>query len=102
MKNEMKEILDEIERENSALKEVVKQHIGRKQRTVIQVIKEKEELVRDTVNKKNSKVIYGLETAVVQWNHACFGVHGVSKRTGLNPVHDPSVGWASSFGATVS
>ncbi|MPC52178.1 Lon protease, mitochondrial [Portunus trituberculatus] len=25
--------------------------------------------------------------AVVQWNHACFGVLEVSKRTGLNPVH---------------
>ncbi|MPC60247.1 hypothetical protein E2C01_054286 [Portunus trituberculatus] len=25
--------------------------------------------------------------AVVQWNHACFGVQGVSKRTGSNPVH---------------
>ncbi|MPC40970.1 hypothetical protein E2C01_034549 [Portunus trituberculatus] len=40
--------------------------------------------------------------AVVQWNHACFGVRGVSKRTGSNPVHGPSVGWASSLGATVS
>ncbi|MPC56713.1 Venom serine protease Bi-VSP [Portunus trituberculatus] len=38
--------------------------------------------------------------AVVQWNHACFGVRGISKRTGSNPVHDPSVGWASSLGAT--
>ncbi|MPC32783.1 hypothetical protein E2C01_026112 [Portunus trituberculatus] len=28
--------------------------------------------------------------AVVQWNHACFGVRGVSKRTGLYPVHGPS------------
>ncbi|MPC46510.1 hypothetical protein E2C01_040230 [Portunus trituberculatus] len=27
-----------------------------------------------------------------QWNHACLGVRGVSKRTGSNPVHDPSVG----------
>ncbi|MPC09443.1 hypothetical protein E2C01_002055 [Portunus trituberculatus] len=25
-----------------------------------------------------------------QWNHACFGVRGVSKRTGSNPVHGPS------------
>ncbi|MPC63385.1 hypothetical protein E2C01_057483 [Portunus trituberculatus] len=40
--------------------------------------------------------------AVVQWNHACFGVREVFKRTGLNPVHGPSVGWDSSFGATVS
>ncbi|MPC30058.1 hypothetical protein E2C01_023314 [Portunus trituberculatus] len=31
------------------------------------------------------------EPAVVQWNHACFGVRGVSKRTGLNPVHGPTV-----------
>ncbi|MPC10235.1 hypothetical protein E2C01_002868 [Portunus trituberculatus] len=31
------------------------------------------------------------ETAVVQWNHACFAVRGVSKRTGSNPVHGPSV-----------
>ncbi|MPC37629.1 hypothetical protein E2C01_031118 [Portunus trituberculatus] len=30
--------------------------------------------------------------AVVQWNHARFGVRGVSKRTGSNPVHDLSVG----------
>ncbi|MPC07788.1 hypothetical protein E2C01_000355 [Portunus trituberculatus] len=29
--------------------------------------------------------------AVVQWNHACFGVRGVSKRTSSNPVHGPSV-----------
>ncbi|MPC53613.1 hypothetical protein E2C01_047514 [Portunus trituberculatus] len=40
--------------------------------------------------------------AVVQWNHACFGVRGVSKDTGSNPVHGPSVGWASSLAATVS
>ncbi|MPC81050.1 hypothetical protein E2C01_075650 [Portunus trituberculatus] len=40
--------------------------------------------------------------AVVQWNHACFGVRGVSKRTGSDPVHGQSVGWASSLGATVS
>ncbi|MPC36953.1 hypothetical protein E2C01_030425 [Portunus trituberculatus] len=40
--------------------------------------------------------------AVVQWNHACSGVRGVSKRTGSSPVHSPSVGWASSLGATVS
>ncbi|MPC62978.1 hypothetical protein E2C01_057070 [Portunus trituberculatus] len=40
--------------------------------------------------------------AVVQWNHACFGVRGVSKRTGSNPAHGLSVGWASSLGATVS
>ncbi|MPC15818.1 Microtubule-associated protein tau [Portunus trituberculatus] len=40
--------------------------------------------------------------AVVQWNHACFGVRGISRRTGSNPVHGPSVGWASSLGATVS
>ncbi|MPC13338.1 Solute carrier family 22 member 6 [Portunus trituberculatus] len=26
--------------------------------------------------------------AVVQWNYACFGVRGVSKRTGSNPVYD--------------
>ncbi|MPD02866.1 hypothetical protein E2C01_098472 [Portunus trituberculatus] len=40
--------------------------------------------------------------AVVQWNHACFGVRGVSKRTGSNPIHGLSVGWASSLRATVS
>ncbi|MPC71912.1 hypothetical protein E2C01_066204 [Portunus trituberculatus] len=40
--------------------------------------------------------------AVVQWNHACFGVRGVSKHKGSNPVHGPSVGWASSLEATVS
>ncbi|MPC44439.1 hypothetical protein E2C01_038112 [Portunus trituberculatus] len=28
---------------------------------------------------------------MVQRNHACFGVRGVSKRTGSNPVHGPSV-----------
>ncbi|MPC43169.1 hypothetical protein E2C01_036806 [Portunus trituberculatus] len=33
------------------------------------------------------------------WNHACFGVRGVSKRTGSNPVHGLSVGWAFSFRA---
>ncbi|MPC27936.1 hypothetical protein E2C01_021126 [Portunus trituberculatus] len=43
-----------------------------------------------------------LNAAVVQWNHACFWVRGVSKRTSLNPVHGPSVGWASSLRATVS
>ncbi|MPC64132.1 hypothetical protein E2C01_058244 [Portunus trituberculatus] len=31
-------------------------------------------------------------TAVVQWNHACFGVRGVSKRMDSNPVHGLSVG----------
>ncbi|MPC31021.1 hypothetical protein E2C01_024295 [Portunus trituberculatus] len=29
----------------------------------------------------------------MQWNHACFGVRGVSKRTGLNPVHGLSEGF---------
>ncbi|MPC43209.1 hypothetical protein E2C01_036849 [Portunus trituberculatus] len=29
---------------------------------------------------------------VVQWNHACFGVRGVSKHMGSNPIHGPSVG----------
>ncbi|MPC52422.1 hypothetical protein E2C01_046292 [Portunus trituberculatus] len=28
---------------------------------------------------------------MVQWNHARFGVRGVSKCTGSNPVHGPSV-----------
>ncbi|MPC70097.1 hypothetical protein E2C01_064335 [Portunus trituberculatus] len=44
----------------------------------------------------------GREAAVVQWNHACFVVRGVSKRMGSNPVLGLSVGWASSLGATVS
>ncbi|MPC61906.1 hypothetical protein E2C01_055983 [Portunus trituberculatus] len=39
---------------------------------------------------------------LLQWNHACFGIRRVSKRTGSNPVHGPSVGSASSLGATVS
>ncbi|MPC78286.1 hypothetical protein E2C01_072770 [Portunus trituberculatus] len=39
---------------------------------------------------------------MVQWNHACFGILEVSKRTGSNPVHGLSVDWASSLGATVS
>ncbi|MPC59690.1 hypothetical protein E2C01_053716 [Portunus trituberculatus] len=39
--------------------------------------------------------------AVVQWNHARFGLRGVSKCTGSNPVHGPSVGRASSLGVTV-
>ncbi|MPC90880.1 hypothetical protein E2C01_085885 [Portunus trituberculatus] len=39
---------------------------------------------------------------MVQWNHACFGVRGVSKGTGSNPVHGPSVGWPSLLAATVS
>ncbi|MPC95645.1 hypothetical protein E2C01_090864 [Portunus trituberculatus] len=30
---------------------------------------------------------------MVQWNHACFGVRGVSKRTGSNPVHGPRLGF---------
>ncbi|MPC16909.1 hypothetical protein E2C01_009747 [Portunus trituberculatus] len=34
---------------------------------------------------------------MVQWNHACFGVQGVSKRTGSNPVHGPSVAAANTF-----
>ncbi|MPC49180.1 hypothetical protein E2C01_042975 [Portunus trituberculatus] len=38
------------------------------------------------------------EAAVVQWNHACFGVRRVSKRTGSNPVHGPSVGAYCSCG----
>ncbi|MPC60158.1 hypothetical protein E2C01_054196 [Portunus trituberculatus] len=42
------------------------------------------------------------EAAVVQWNHACFGVRRVSKRTGSNPVHGRSAGWASSLKAMVS
>ncbi|MPC82100.1 hypothetical protein E2C01_076745 [Portunus trituberculatus] len=39
---------------------------------------------------------------VVQWNHACFGIRGISKHTGSNPVHGLSAGWASSLRATVS
>ncbi|MPD00873.1 hypothetical protein E2C01_096379 [Portunus trituberculatus] len=39
---------------------------------------------------------------MVQWNHACFGVRGVSKRTGSNSVHGTSAGWAPSLRATVS
>ncbi|MPD01197.1 hypothetical protein E2C01_096715 [Portunus trituberculatus] len=35
--------------------------------------------------------------AVVQWNHACFGVREVSKRTGSNLIHGPSVGWPPSL-----
>ncbi|MPC47132.1 hypothetical protein E2C01_040867 [Portunus trituberculatus] len=31
------------------------------------------------------------KAAVVQWNHAFFGVRGGSKRMGSNPVHGPSV-----------
>ncbi|MPD04942.1 hypothetical protein E2C01_100656 [Portunus trituberculatus] len=33
-------------------------------------------------------LVFHLEN-VVQWNHARFGVRGVSKRTGSNPVHVP-------------
>ncbi|MPC23235.1 hypothetical protein E2C01_016274 [Portunus trituberculatus] len=32
-----------------------------------------------------------IRAAMVQWNHACFGVRGVSKCTGSNPVHGLSV-----------
>ncbi|MPC64098.1 hypothetical protein E2C01_058209 [Portunus trituberculatus] len=42
------------------------------------------------------------DAAVVQWNHVRFGIRGVSKRTGSNPVHSRSVGWDSSLWATVS
>ncbi|MPC55131.1 hypothetical protein E2C01_049062 [Portunus trituberculatus] len=61
-------------------------------------------LVRSSrVIDKEVHVQFGLEVAaVVQCNHACFGVRGVSKRTGSNPVHGPSVARASSLGATVS
>ncbi|MPC51891.1 hypothetical protein E2C01_045747 [Portunus trituberculatus] len=52
------------------------------------------EVVRQSKTEKGA--------AVVHWNHACFGIRGVSKRTGSNPVHGPSVSWASSLGATVS
>ncbi|MPC52756.1 hypothetical protein E2C01_046632 [Portunus trituberculatus] len=41
---------------------------------------------------RREKYIIMKQFAVVQWNHACFGVRGVSKRTGSNPVHGPSVG----------
>ncbi|MPC40696.1 hypothetical protein E2C01_034261 [Portunus trituberculatus] len=40
--------------------------------------------------------------SVRKWNHERFGVRRVSKRTGSNPVHGPSVGCASSLGDTVS
>ncbi|MPC23115.1 hypothetical protein E2C01_016154 [Portunus trituberculatus] len=32
---------------------------------------------------------------MVQWNHACFGVRGVSKRMGSNPVHVLSVAYTN-------
>ncbi|MPC70938.1 hypothetical protein E2C01_065203 [Portunus trituberculatus] len=32
-----------------------------------------------------------LEAAAVQWNHACFEVRRVSKRTGPNLAHGPSL-----------
>ncbi|MPC47283.1 hypothetical protein E2C01_041025 [Portunus trituberculatus] len=35
--------------------------------------------------------IHNNHAAVIQWNHACSGVQGVSKLTGSNPVHGPSV-----------
>ncbi|MPD02919.1 hypothetical protein E2C01_098528 [Portunus trituberculatus] len=58
-----------------------------------------ESIITDTTP---SLQFLSLWAAVVQWNHACFGVREISKRTGSNPVHGPSVGWASSLGATVS
>ncbi|MPC67105.1 hypothetical protein E2C01_061270 [Portunus trituberculatus] len=54
------------------------------------------------VPRSTVSTIWKNRAAVVQWNHAYFGVRGVSKRTGSNPIHSPSVGWASSLGATVS
>ncbi|MPC69075.1 hypothetical protein E2C01_063290 [Portunus trituberculatus] len=44
------------------------------------------------LQKSHKEKSYKLYSAVVQWNHACFGVRGVSKRTGSNPFHGPSLG----------
>ena len=38
----------------------------------------------------------------LQWDRVRFVGRGVSKRAGSNPVHGPSVGWASLLGVTVS
>ncbi|MPC31579.1 hypothetical protein E2C01_024875 [Portunus trituberculatus] len=40
-----------------------------------------------------------IKAAVVQWNHACFGVRGISKCTGSNPVHGPSPWYSGSMRA---
>ncbi|MPC66881.1 hypothetical protein E2C01_061036 [Portunus trituberculatus] len=54
--------IKEREEEKVNFAEVVKQQIEEKTKdTVIQVIKEKEELMRDTVDKKKCMVIYELE-----------------------------------------
>ncbi|MPC74721.1 hypothetical protein E2C01_069095 [Portunus trituberculatus] len=54
------------------------------------------------MRSSTKKVNRLIGAAVVQWNHVCFGVRVVSKRTGSNPVHGPSVGWDFSLGAKVS
>ncbi|MPC14075.1 hypothetical protein E2C01_006827 [Portunus trituberculatus] len=36
-----------------------------------------------------------------KWNHAPFGIRGISKRMGSNPGHGPSEGGASLLGVTV-
>ncbi|MPC92039.1 putative peptidase C1-like protein F26E4.3 [Portunus trituberculatus] len=49
--------------------------------------KAKEGMVLRTGTLNPEALHYFPKAAVVQWNHACFGV---SKRTGSNPVHGPS------------
>ena len=49
--------------------------------------------------RKHVHVLKGLQW--VQWDRARFVGRGVSKRAGSNPVHGPSVGWASLLGVTV-
>ena len=46
-------------------------------------------------------MVIGNWAAVVQRDRPAFVGRGVSKRTGLNSVHGPSVGWASLLGVTV-
>ncbi|MPC77122.1 hypothetical protein E2C01_071567 [Portunus trituberculatus] len=55
-----------------------------------------------TVKSPLKTRILSIGAGAVQWNHACFGVRGVFKRTGSNPFHGLSVGRASSLRARVS
>ncbi|MPC35332.1 Ankyrin repeat and LEM domain-containing protein 1 [Portunus trituberculatus] len=45
---------------------------------------------RSCKKKVRHNQVIRIMATVVQWNHAYFGIRGVSKRTGSNPVHGPS------------
>ncbi|MPC38464.1 hypothetical protein E2C01_031971 [Portunus trituberculatus] len=55
------------------------------------------DVVVAVVNVNDQQPVFQRGNYSFEWNHVCFGVRGVSKRMGSNPVHGPSVAVTSPF-----